>query len=261
MAKFTKDTIIKMLNNNQDTKAIHQKYLLSALKLPTKPTESLSARDSKCERIINKLKENGFEEISGELQERYLRIYARLAHLYSGLVLHKEGHSLLVNVREPHYWDEFYISLIDINNTNEVFTIEANTPEQAIHAVDNYEEAEKIWEKQWSVEEAKMRKLMNINQNTLDVVLKNVVKKHNWEYTIEKDNSKRTTLSIKLSGRQQLSMKFKKSVSSDVIINVANIISQFVDLIQSNKDIDIQVRGVSFKTKWIKPDSGSSDKE
>jgi len=261
MAKFTEETIQKMLNENLDTKDIHKKYLVSTLKLPVKPTERMSSNDSVCERVINKLKNNGFQEISGEMLDKYLRVYAQYSRLYAGQVLYKEGHNLWVNISEPRYWNDFYISLIDINNSENIFIIDANTAEQAIYAVDKYEEAEELWKKKWSIEEAKMRKLMDINQNTLEIMLKNVVKKHNWEYTIEKDSSKRTTLSIRLSGRQQVSMKFKKSVSSDVIINVANIISQFVDIIKTNKDIDISVRGVSFKTKWIKPETSPSKDE
>lgn len=261
MAKFTKETLKKMLDANQTSIDIHQKYLISALKLPVKPAERLSTNDAKTEQIIKKLKENGFEEISGEMQDKYLQVYARYTKLYAGLVLHKDGHDLLASVREPRYWSDFYITLIDINKSNDPFIIEANTPEQAIYAVDNYEEAEKIWEKQWSVEMAKMSKLMDINQNTLDIVLSNVAQKHKLDYAIEKDRSKQTTLSLRLSGRQQLTMKFKKSISTETIVNLSNIISQLVDVINTNKDIDITLRGVIHNTNWIKPDKLQSNKD
>lgn len=260
MAKFTKETIKKMLVSNLESKDIHQRYLTTTLKLPTKPTSRLSANDTKTEQIIKKLKENGFEEISGELQDKYLQVYARYTKLYSGLVLHKEGFDLLVSVREPRYWSEFYITLIDIKKSDP-FIIQANTPEEAIYAVDNYEEVESIWEKQWSVEMAKMNKLMEINQNTLDIVLNNVAKKHKLDYAIEKDHSKQTTLSLRLSGRQQLTMKFKKSISTETIVNLSNIISQLVDVINTNKDIDITLRGVIHNTNWIKPDKLQSDED
>ncbi len=261
MAKFTLDTIKKMLNENQASKDIHQKYLISALKLPVKPAERLSANDTKTEQIINKLKDNGFEEISGEMLDKYLQVYARFTKLYAGLVLHKEGHNLLASVREPHYWNDFYITLIDINNSNDPFIIEANTPEQAIYAVDNYEEAEKIWENKWSVEMAKMSKQMEINQNTLNIVLNNVAKKHKLDYAIEKTHSKQTVLSLRLSGRQQLTMKFKKSISTETIINLSNVISQLVDVINTNKDIDITLRGVIHSTNWIKADADPSPQD
>ena len=95
---------------------------------------------------------------------------------------------------------------------------------------------------------------MEINQNTLDMVLQGIVKKHKWEYAIEKDDDGRSTLLIRLSGRRQITMKFKKDVSTEVITKVADVISQLVNIIKSNDDIDITVRGISIYTKWQKPE-------
>lgn len=252
MAEFTKQKIKKLIIAGGDTKLIHQEFLSSALKLP-RESKRLSDNDDRRDETIKKLRENGFAEISGDVLEKYMKLYSRLYYMREGLVMSKEGHTLWANVLKTRKWGEPIIKLFDIDRYND-FSLYADSAEQAIEAINKFEEIEKEWENKWSIEESKIRKSMEINQNTLDMVLQGIVKKHKWEYSIEKDMDGRSTLLIRISGRRQISMKFKKDVSTEVITKVADVISQLVNIIKNNDDIDIMVRGISFHTKWQKPE-------
>ncbi len=252
MEKFTKNTIKKLIIAGNDSKHIHQEYLFTSLTLP-KSSSRLSDSEYRRDEIINELKKNGFVEIEGDELLKYMKLYTTLYYMREGLVLRKEGHSLWVNVLSSRHWNEPIMKLFNLERHNE-FTLNADSAKQAIQAVDKFEDVEEEWKSNWSIEEAKIRKSMEVNQNTLDMVLKGIVKKHKWEYSIEKDRSGRSTLLIRLSGRRQITMKFKKDVSTEVITKVADVISQLVDIIKSNNDIDITVRGISIKTKWQKPE-------
>lgn len=253
MAKtFTKQTIKKLVVAGNDTKQIHLEYLNTVLKLP-RESSRLSDSEYRRERLINKLHENGFVEISGEMLAKYMKLYTNRWNMREGLVMHKDGHSICINILATPRWSEPSVQLFDIDRFEDT-SLKADTAEQAIYAVDNFDKVEEDWRKTWSVEEAKVRKLLEVNQNTLDMVLKGIVKKHNWTYCIEKDGNGRTTLLIRLSGRRQITMKFKKEVSTEVITKVAEVISQLVEIIKNNDDIEIMVRGVSIKTKWTTPE-------
>lgn len=252
MAAFTKQKIKKLIIAGNDSKHIHQEYLDSALGL-SRESKRLSDNDDRREKIIGKLRENGFEEISGEVLDKYMKLYSSVYYMSEGLVMCKEGHTLWANVQKTQRWNEPIIKLFDIDRYDD-FSLYADSAEQAVEAVNNFEKEEEEWNNKWSIEEAKIRKSMEINQNTLDMVLQGIVKKHKWEYSIEKDDDGRSTLLIRLSGRRQITMKFKKDVSTEVITKVADVISQLVNIIKSNDDIDITVRGISIHTKWKKPE-------
>ena len=49
-------------------------------------------------------------------------------------------------------------------------------------------------------------------------------------------------------------MDVTEEISTEVITKVADVISQLVNIIKDNDDIDIMVRGISFHTKWQKPE-------
>lgn len=253
MAKtFSKQTIKKLVVAGNNSKQIHLEYLNTVLKLPSESSR-LSDSEYRRERLINKLRENGFVEISGDMLAKYMKLYSNRWNMREGLVMHKDDCPICVNILTTPRWSEPSIQLFDIEKFEDT-SLKAETAEQAIYAVDNFEKAEEEWTNTWSVEEAKIRKLLEVNQNTLNMVLKGIVKKHNWTYSIEKDSSGRTTLLIRISGRRQITMKFKKDVSTEVITKVADVISQLVDLIKSNDDIEIMVRGISIKTKWTNPE-------
>ena len=252
MAAFTKQKIKKLIISGSNSKQIHQEYLDSALKLP-RESKRLSDNDDRRDETIKKLRENGFTEISGDVLEKYMKLYSRHYYMREGLVMCKEGHTLWANVLKSHKWNEPIIKLFDIDRYDD-FSLCADSAEQTIDAVNKFEAVEEEWKNKWSIEESKIRKSMEINQNTLDMVLQGIVKKHKWEYSIEKDSDGRSTLLVRLSGRRQISMKFKKDVSTEVITKVADVISQLVNIIKDNDDIDIMVRGISFHTKWQKPE-------
>ena len=252
MATFTKQKIKKLIIADNDTKHIHQEFLDSALGLP-RESKRLSDSDDRREKIIEKLRETGFEEISGEVLEKYMKLYSSVYYMSEGLVMCKEGHTLWANVQKNRNWGKPIIRLFDIDRYDD-FSLYADSAEQAINAVDNFDTIEEEWRNKWSIEEAKIRKSMEINQNTLEMVLQGIVKKHKWEYAIEKDADGRSTLLVRLSGRRQITMKFKKDVSTEVITKVADVISQLVNIIKNNDDIDIMVRGISIYTKWQKPE-------
>ncbi|MCQ2189942.1 MAG: hypothetical protein MJZ00_08570 [Paludibacteraceae bacterium] len=252
MAKFTNKTIKQLIIANNNTRQIHQEYLDSALGL-TRYTSRLSDNDNRRDEIIKKLRENGFREIEAEELDKYMHLYSNRYYIREGLVMKKEGHKLWANVEKGQHWKRQSVSLFDIDHFDD-FKLEADTAKQVIYAVENFEKAEEEWQKKWSIEEAKTRKIIDINQRTLDTVLHGIVKKHNWEHAIEKDGYGQLTLLVRISGRQQITMKFKKDVSTEVITKVADVISQLVDLIKTNNDINISVRGVSIKTKWVKPE-------
>lgn len=252
MAAFTKQKIKKLIIADNDSKHIHQEFLDSALGLP-RESKRLSDSDDRREKIIEKLRENGFEEISGDVLEKYMKLYSSVYYMSEGLVMCKEGHSLWANVQKNRNWGKPMIRLFDIDRYDD-FSLYADSAEQVINAVDNFDTIEEEWESKWSIEEAKIRKSMEINQNTLEMVLQGIVKKHKWEYSIEKDGDGRSTLLVRLSGRRQITMKFKRDVSTEVITKVADVISQLVNIIKNNDDIDIMVRGISIYTKWQKPE-------
>ncbi len=252
MAAFTKQKIKKLIIAGNDSKHIHQEYLDSVLGLP-RESKRLSDREDRRDEIIKKLREDGFEEIRGAALEKYMKLYSRVYYMREGLVMYKEGHTLWANVLNSHKWNEPIIKLFDIDRYDD-FSLCADSAEQTIDAINKFDEIEEEWKNKWSIEEAKIRKSMEINQKTLDTVLLGIVKKHKWEYSIEKNEDGRSTLLVRLSGRRQITMKFKKDVSTEVITKVADVISQLVNIIKSNDDIDIMVRGISIHTKWQKPE-------
>ena len=77
MAAFTKQKIKKLIISGSDSKQIHQEYLDSALKLP-RESKRLSDNDDRRDETIKKLRENGFTEISGDVLEKYMKLYSRL---------------------------------------------------------------------------------------------------------------------------------------------------------------------------------------
>lgn len=253
MVTFTKQTVKKLIVAGNKTNDVHQEYLRIALGLPAKPSHSLSDSDDKRQMLIDKLRENGFTEISGDILENYSRVYSNTYYIREGLVMQKEGHKLLVNVLKAKRWDDPAFKLFEIDTVKEI-SLSANKVDEVVKAVDNYEKTEEEWKTTWSIEEVKLRKSMEVNQKTLDMVLKGIVKKHKWTYSIEKDHDGRTTLLVRISGKRQVSMKFKKDVSTEVITKVAEVVSQLVDIIKNNNDIEIMVRGISIYTKWEQPE-------
>ncbi|MBO7442956.1 MAG: hypothetical protein J6T83_07740 [Paludibacteraceae bacterium] len=105
MAAFTKQKIKKLIISGSDSKQIHQEYLDSALKLP-RESKRLSDNDDRRDETIKKLRENGFTEISGDVLEKYMKLYSRLYYMREGLVMSKEGHSLWANVLKTRKWGE-----------------------------------------------------------------------------------------------------------------------------------------------------------
>lgn len=246
--------LIRRVKRGEDTRQIKMLYFFNLLPRFPATSRFLIRRGENPMHYIYLLKPLGFQVVDTRDADCNAEVWQEKAHSYH-LALDEFGVSI--------YWD-----------TNKgkddlgFFSIVLTTPDREKHELGGYhmkgiemiQNTIENWDKwmvQWTELEKeipKIRKSTEVANNTLDALIPNLMRKHGWDYHIERINDD-TILRIKVAFHRCIEIKILPTMDLPKLLQLFDQIPNLSSALSDCGMMNITVRSYGNDIKWTKNDS------